>query len=108
MNARELLTRVIAEFEKNGVTLNNVYSNVWRSDHEYKSGERRFYVSEVYRHNGTEENTTVKIIVDEVNKVWGAQSCSLIEVIALKVPKNASDRVIANRVKKAIEAYNAR
>jgi hypothetical protein len=107
MVARELVSKITNEFEKNGIELKNVYGDVWRSEHEYVTGERYFMCEETHRRNGTAVNVTATIFVHEVGTVWGTMSCSLRQLAKIKVPKNASDKVVANRVSKAIEAFNA-
>ena len=105
--ASNLLERVVNEFANNGIILKNFRGwNSWRTDHEYITGDRYFVVEVTYRHNGTEEDVTVTIEVKEVGKIICEESCWLNLIAKIKVPKNASDRVISNRVKKAIEAFN--
>ena len=58
------------------------------------------FVETVYRHNGTNENVNVKLAVAEHE---GHRIKHLIEV---KVPKDASDKVINNRIDKITQYLN--
>ena len=55
-------------------------------------------VYETPRHNGTEEDTTATL---EVNIVLNPDGCSQ-RIAKIKIPAGSSDKVICNRVKKAI------
>lgn len=59
-------------------------------------GEIKIYISEVHRHNGTEENVNYKI---EVYRRPSERGC-LIEICKVKVPFGASEKVIKNRIAK--------
>lgn len=105
MNAYELIERVKSEFETSGFEFKAQGSDFY-TEHVMKEGARFIGLNPTWRHNGTEENVTVTIKVFEVATVWSETSGSLKTKIKIKVPKNASDKVIANRVYKALEAYN--
>lgn len=105
MNAYELLERVKTEFESSGFSFKSQGSDYY-TEHEWKVGARFIGIKPTWRHNGTEENVTVTITVLEIDKIWSAVSGRYKLPISFKVPKNASDKVIRNRVAKAIEAYN--
>ena len=105
MNAYELLERVKTEFESNGFRFKDQGSNYY-SEHEWKEGARLIGIKPTWRHNGTEENVTVTITALEIDKIWSETSGRYKLPINFKVPKNASDKVIRNRVAKAIEEYN--
>ena len=105
MNAYELLERVKKEFESNGFRFKSQGSNYY-TEHEWKVGARLIGIKPTWRHNGTEEDVTVTITVLDIDKIYGA-GCGRYKLpINIKVPKNASDKVIKNRVAKAIESYN--
>ena len=59
-------------------------------------GEIKIYISEVHRHNGTEENVNYKI---EVYRRPFGRGC-LIEICKVKVPFGASEKVMKNRIAK--------
>ena len=60
-------------------------------------GEIKIYISEVHRHNGTEENVNYKI---EVYRNPPLKRGSLIEICKVKVPFGASEKVMNNRIAK--------
>ena len=106
MNAKNLVKRVADCFAENGIKTVNHFGSQHYSEHQNVSGERFFLIDEVHRHNGTSENVTARIEVLEVKTVWSEMSCSLKTIDVIKIPKNASDRVISNRVLRAIESFN--
>ena len=61
-----------------------------------EKGEIKIYISEVHRHNGTEENVNYKI---EIYR-RPSQRGSLIEICKVKVPFGASEKVMKNRIAK--------
>ena len=102
--AHELLCRVLKVFEENGIDMDDkAFINGVRRGRSgrLEDGERTFLVEETYGHNGAAENTTVTI------KVTQLEGVCLTPICKLKVPKNASDKVIRNRVEKALESYRA-
>ena len=62
-----------------------------------EKGEIKIYISEVHRHNGTEENVNYKI---EVYKRPLLTRGALIEICKVKVPFGASEKVMKNRIEK--------
>lgn len=107
MNASELVIRVNAEMNAQGIKTNNYYGKYW-TEHENKLGARLAIIEEVYRSNATSEDVTAKIEVYEANGLNLSGNINSLKGIAkIKVPKNASDKVIAKRVAAAIEALNA-
>ena len=62
-----------------------------------EKGEIKIYISEVHRHNGTEENVNYKI---EVYRKPSPERGSLIEICKVKVPFGASEKVMKNRIAK--------
>ena len=62
-----------------------------------EKGEIRIYISEVYRHNGTEENVNFVI---EIYRKPSPESGRLIEICKVKVPFGASEKVMKNRIAK--------
>ena len=105
MNAYELIERVKSEFESRGFSFERM-GNDYITPHKMVTGTRFIHLEPTWRHNGTEENVTVTISVLEVEKVWSEHSGALTRLVKVKTPKDASDKVIANRVAKTIEAYN--
>lgn len=65
---------------------------------EVEIGDHYISVEEVHRHNGTEQNVTVRLCVFEKDGKHTAR-----RVFMVKVPKGASDKVLANRVTQVIE-----
>lgn len=102
MNATELMKRVISEIEKHGLKCEEQNFATY-TKHAHEVGATMLYIEEVYRHNGTEENTTVNIEAQEVMTVYEENIYRVKRIGSIiKVPKNASDKVIRNRVEKAI------
>ena len=62
-----------------------------------EKGEIRIYISEVYRHNGTEKNVNFVI---EIYRKPSPESGRLIEICKVKVPFGASEKVMKNRIAK--------
>ena len=100
MSALNLSKRVKENFEARGYTVEILSkSNDWFSIGGYKKrGDRRIFARDTYRHNGTAENVTVTLEIIETLNVHG---CGKI-IAKIKIPKNASDRVLNNRIDKAI------
>lgn len=98
----ELMEKIIAEFNANGIELKLNKQNYFSSyDHEtmYNTvGAKYVRLDEVNRHNGTEKNVNAEISVYVMKE---GHSASRIEKV--RVNENASDRVIKNRVKKIME-----
>lgn len=106
MNATELMKRVVTEIENHGIICEDQKFATY-TKHGVYVGETFLHIEEVYRHNGTEENVTVEIECYEITKVyqpdiWNTKRRGNV----IKVPKNASDKVIANRIEKAIALMN--
>ena len=59
-------------------------------------------VSTVYRHNGTDANVSVKILVDE----WDSEH-RYHKYADIRIKAGASDKVIDRRIDKVVEALNA-
>lgn len=100
----ELMEKIIAELNANGVELKLTKQNFFSSyDHEtmYNTvGAKYIELDEVNRHNGTEKNVTAEISVYVMEEL---HSCKRIDKV--RVNENASDRVVKNRVKKIMEIY---
>lgn len=95
----DLLVRVYNAIIANGI---EVWSINNRGDNcQLVVGNKHISISEVYRRNGTSENVSVDIGVYEVTGVtqYGG---SLRRLGHVNVPKCASDKVIQNRISKAL------
>ena len=98
--AWELLERVVAELEARGLDphyINGIHvAQAYDKNEDFSEapiGSKHINVQTVYRSNGTKENVSVKITVSaKVNYYSSLRS------IQVKVPKNASDKVIKSRV----------
>ena len=102
MNATELMKRVVNELVNQGLECEEK-ANFTTTKHEVKTGDVFLQIEEVYRHNGTDENVTVNIECYEVTTVYYSDIYHVKRIgNIIKVPKNASDKVIKNRVEKAI------
>lgn len=66
-------------------------------------GYKYISICTVYRNNGTSENVSCKIELSEVISKGGSAR----RFAEIKVPKDASDKVIKKRIEKAKELLNA-
>ena len=100
MTVKNLMNRVIEAFRNKGhevYWINHIRSEKVSSTLPHKT----IAVLETFRMNHTElDNVTVTIEVQE----WEGHSGR--RIFKTKVPKNASDKVINNRVDKVIEVLN--
>ena len=106
MSVYDLMQRVAKEFSNNNIHLKDINPDGYTSGYEPVVGTRFYRIVQTYRHNGTCTNVTAKIIVYEVKYVRNL-SCTFKILEEIKIPKDASDKVIVSRVSKAIEAYNS-
>ena len=94
----DLVRRILAELEAQGQKPTTVNGLVIDKGCKDKS----LAVSEVYRSNATEQNVTAKIdVIEWKTGNWGKR------IATIKVPKDASDKVLKNRVQKAVEIYKS-
>lgn len=98
----KLLERVYAELMNRGIEPVGIETfGDWR---DQENGERFITIQTVNRHNGTEENVTAQIDVMEMTSGKKGDGCRCMKrVFSIKVPKEASDKVIKNRIDKALE-----
>lgn len=103
-NVDTLKDRVIKALEDKGFEVN---VNKFSADttHEKKAGAKWIWIHETGRSNGTEENVTVTMEVQTYHEAYNFETgFGMIRTIAkVKVPKNASDKVINNRIEKCME-----
>ena len=101
--ASELLKRVIET--ANGRDLFPYYvDGVYHKGDAYTEiNGRRFNVSEIHKHNGAEENVSVRI---EITELYDAKDGRRIATESVKVPGGASDNVINKRLDKIVEYLN--
>lgn len=97
--ATTLLERAIQRFEEIGYNPREASSTVYTIDtHNHVKGTRWLYIHTTDHHNGADEDVTITIEVYEV-----INDCSISKrVEKIKVPKQASDKVLNNRIEKAI------
>lgn len=94
-----LLNRVVKEIENKGYELTFIN----HSSNGRKLKEKTINVHETYRYNHSDkDNITVTIDIT----TWNLINNSGERRFKIKVPANASDKVISNRVDKVIEFYN--
>ncbi len=93
----ELLVRVCKALEEKDIPVYYINGIGCKGDTWY-IGDKFVEVREVYRSNGTEEDVTVKITVHEC---WQERTSKVIGFV--KVPKNASDKVIQKRISQVLE-----
>lgn len=74
-----------------------------QDDESVKVGDRYINLCTVYRNNATDENVSADI---EVMEVIGKTTCSysIRRIFKARISGDPSDKVIANRVKKALDA----
>lgn len=107
MTAYEMLLKVQEEVEKVGYEIAMKASERRQSFStkcEFKSGERYICGEVIYRHNGTEEDASVRICVLEIDRVLSQYSATLKNCLAVKISKEASEKVFMNRMKKILES----
>lgn len=106
-NVQNLVERVAEAIRKNGIEPYFIdgHHKDWKiGDHPPK---RTMDVAQTFRYNHSDlENITATITVSE----WTVSrygSCTGKQLLKIKVPANASDKVIQNRINKALAVYNA-
>ena len=92
--AWKLDERIVSEMNKRGIEPDGIV--LWDGCRK-PLGTRLIGVEPVYRSNGTSEDVSAKIVIHEQVK-WG-----VIRIAKIKVQGGASDRVINNRIDKALE-----
>ena len=103
-NVDMLKDRVIKALRDRGFEVNEGKFTAY-TVHEKKAGEKWIWIHETYRGNGTDENVTVTMEVQTYHEAYDFEiGFGMISTLAkFKVPKNASDKVINNRIDKCIE-----
>lgn len=114
--ATTLVLRIVEEFKNRGYNIEECHAKEWGTDkdviyaYEIRNPEtfRYIKIEETYRSNGTSENVTATIRINElVYKTVGCWWGIAKNIATIKVPKDASDKVISNRITKAIEAFES-
>ena len=96
---RDKISRKI-ELENDNIKFEKVsYSN--QSIAKNYNGEKMIIIEDVYRHNATTENCSVRIIVFKLIDGWKLDPL----YVSDKITEKASERVIKNRINKALEKY---
>lgn len=94
--AWKLLERVVEKLGERGIE-----PDIINGCHIQLEKGKVLFIDTVYHRNGANDNVTVKMSVAEFEpSEYGGHFKGLIDV---RVPKNASDRVINNRIDKIIE-----
>lgn len=102
MNATALITRAAKRFEELGYTVEckSQSGTCYIINYVKESGHKHIWMETTYRNNGTDEDVTVTMdITGVINSEYG--TCKRLGKI--KIPKNASENVLNNRIQKAIE-----
>ena len=95
----KLVERIAAEMAKRGIEPNGI-EVYWDSTESDPIGTRYIVLYMVHRHNGTEVNVSADIaIYEKINKIAKQR------IAKFRVPKDASDRVINNRIDKAFAYF---
>lgn len=100
MSAINLIKRTVENFADRGYTVKSLSkSNNWFAVGEHnKRGDRHINFFITYRNNGTYENVTVTLeVIEALNDIGCGK-----RIAKIKIPKNASDRVLNNRIDRAI------
>lgn len=111
--AEELVKKIVTEFKTRGYEVNAklaidhftgetvvCWYELYRED-----GERELRIEETYRHNGTSENVTARVIVWKRKVYPQGGSTPTDKLYETKIPYEASKRVINNRIDKALEKF---
>ena len=103
---QELLERTVNALTEKGYAPDRVNHTLGKDYGEMR--KRQIEVYETFRHNHRdEENVTVTIEVFELQLPNGTRWLPTLKRLGkFKVPKDASDKVLMNRVEKAIETFN--
>ena len=103
-NATELVIRAKDRLEELGFTMQEIsfYGKTYISQRSWVKGAKYIEIHETPRHNGTENDVTATIRVNIVENPIGVSR----RLATFKIPKNASDKVIDNRLQKAITYMN--
>jgi len=102
MNATTLITRAAKRFEELGYTVDceSQFGTCYTINYAKENGHKHIWMETTYRNNGTDEDVTVTMIITEItNSEYGI--CK--QLGKIKIPKNASEKVLNNRINKAIE-----
>lgn len=112
--AEELVLRIVAEFEARGYEIIERHATdhytredlIYRRDIFNEDKTKVIYIEETYRHNGTKENVTAKIMVYDRSEVVKNRGFGMMyRKYETKIPYEASKRVINNRIDKALEKF---
>ena len=100
--AFKLLERVYKALEDRGLQVMSINCTSLKSEtDQLNDGDRYIGIKTIYRNNGTDEDVSVDIIImEEYQGKWYKSGKQIAKV---RVPKEASDRVITNRINKAVE-----
>ena len=102
--AHELLKRITAELTDRGFQLYEWnYGRMVGTrdpDLDYPAGVKHIFAQETYRSNHTPENVTATITIEVTLNEHSSRT-----IFRVKVPKNASDRVLKNRVDKVLAEF---
>lgn len=103
-NATGLVIRAKDRLEELGFTMQeiNFYGKTYVSQRSWVEGAKYIEIHETPRHNGTETDVTATVSVNIVLNPIGVSK----RLATFKIPKNASDKVIANRIEKAVTYMN--
>ena len=93
----KLVERIEAELAKRGIEPNGI-EIYWDNRGSDQIGTRYLVLYMVDRHNGTEVNVSADIVIYEQISKTGTSK----RIAKFRVPKDASDRVINNRIDKAL------
>lgn len=100
--AEILRDKIVRKIEAANDNINFIKSDY--SNYSYANnynGEKTIFIEDVYKHNGSKENCSVRIIVYKVIDGWKLDPL----YISDKITENASERVIKNRINKALEKF---
>ena len=103
-NATGLVIRAKDRLEQLGYKMKEIAfrGKTYETEFEWVKGTKYITVYETPRHNGTETDVTATIEVDIVLNPTGVSK----RIARFRIPKNASDKVIDNRIQKAIAELN--
>lgn len=91
--AWKLVKRIVDEMNKRGIEPDGII--LWDGGQK-PLGTRLIGVEPVYRSNGTSEDVSARIVIYEVVKL------GMMQIAKIKVPGGASEKVINNRIDKAL------
>jgi hypothetical protein len=99
-----LLERVYGKLIEKGIEPDCICGTNTKREGGVSVGDKLTSIDTVYRRNGADEDVSVSLQVSVVDSIGYAGCFCSKRIAKLKVPKNASDKVIESRINKLLES----